>query len=104
LINPHCIGNNYLCAAEVAPQTQATRIRAQVTVGENAVPLPHELSDDIVPDSTAVVGDIESFIAYIEYGHAWQDWCGRVQQCVRWIAQDFGPVSDDIVQDLLQKP
>lgn len=67
------------------------------------MPLPHELSDDIVPDSTAVVGDIESFIAYIEYGHAWQDWCGRVQQCVRWIAQDFGPVSDDIVQDLLQK-
>lgn len=68
------------------------------------MPLPHELSNDIVPDSTAVVGDIESFIAYIEYGHAWQDWCGRVQQCVRWIAQDFGPVSDDIVQNLLQKP
>ena len=72
--------------------------------GRYAVPLPHELSDDIVPDSTTVVGDVESFIAYIEYGHAWQDWCGRVQQCVRWIAQDFGPVSDDIVQNLLQKP
>ncbi len=46
------------------------------------MPLPHELSDDIVPDSTAVVGDIESFIAYIEYGHAWQDWCGRVQRAM----------------------
>ena len=68
------------------------------------MPLPRELWDDVVPESTTVVGDIDRFVAYIEYGDAWRDWCGRVQQCIRWMAEDIGAMSADIVQRLLQRP
>jgi hypothetical protein len=50
------------------------------------------------------VGDIDTFLDYVEYGYAWQDWCNRVYQCVQWIQQDFGPVSDDVIRQLMQKP
>lgn len=66
--------------------------------------LPCELWDDVVPESTTVVGDIDTFLDYVEYGYAWQDWCNRVHQCVQWIQQDFGPVSDDVIRQLMQKP
>lgn len=66
--------------------------------------LPCELWDDIVPESTTVVGDIDTFLDYVEYGYAWRDWCNRVYQSVQWIQQDFGPVSDDVIRQLTQKP
>lgn len=66
--------------------------------------LPCELWDDIVPESTTVVGDIDTFLDYVEYGYAWKDWCNRVHQSMQWIQQDFGPVSDDVIRQLTQKP
>jgi hypothetical protein len=41
-------------------------------VGEPAVPLPSKLIDE--PDNTAVIGDLDAFMAYVESGQAWQDW------------------------------
>lgn len=68
------------------------------------MPLPRELWDDIVPESTTVVGDIETFVAYVEYGDAWRDWCRRVQQSVQSMGEEIGIVSSDIVQHLLEHP
>ena len=68
------------------------------------MPLPCELWDEVVPESTTVVGDIDTFLDYIEYGYAWKDWCKCVNQGVRWIAQDFGQVSPDVIQALTQRP
>ena len=47
---------------------------------ESSMPLPRELWDDVVPESTTVVGDIDTFLVYVEHGDAWRDWCGRVRR------------------------
>jgi hypothetical protein len=66
--------------------------------------LPRALWDDVVPESTTVVGDVDAFVNYIEQGHAWKDWCGRVRVCVCWMAETFGQPSADIVEQLMQRP
>jgi hypothetical protein len=37
------------------------------------MPLPNALLD--APDDTTVIGDLDAFMAYVESGQAWQDWC-----------------------------
>ena len=45
------------------------------------MPLPRELWD--VEDETAVVGDVDALIAYIESGNALSDWADRIMQVQR---------------------
>jgi hypothetical protein len=43
--------------------------------------LPNELSDDIVPEHTTVVGDIDYFFeVYVKYGYAFREWKERVKE------------------------
>ena len=83
---------------------QGTSAGPTKATGGEAMPLPDELWDEIVPETTTVVGDVDAFCLYVESGSAWQDWCARVHHGVRWMAQDFGPVSPDMVQQLVQRP
>jgi hypothetical protein len=71
--------------------------------GENAMPLPRELWDDVVPEQTTVVGDIDFFILYCVYGYAWRDWCNRVQYSFRIMNMYFGMITPDI-KTSWQKP
>lgn len=45
------------------------------------MPLPPELLE--IPEATAIVGDIEAFIDYIESGQAWSDWVERLAMRLR---------------------
>jgi hypothetical protein len=71
--------------------------------GEDMI-LPRHLQDDFVQEQTAVIGNIEAFITYIEEGHAWRDWQNLVTTVIEDIKNDYGSLSDDIVRDLLRRP
>jgi len=48
--------------------------------------LPRELLN--IPEDTAVIGNVDAFIAYIESGQAAQDWDARMaikQQELEWM-------------------
>ena len=66
------------------------------------MPLPHELLG--VEEETAVVGDVEAFMDYLERGQSYEDWKDRILQSARWIAQDFGPISEELVDEMLLPP
>jgi hypothetical protein len=68
------------------------------------MPLPRELWNDVVPESTTVVGNVDTFIDYVEYGDAWKDWCYRVRQSLSGMKDLCGQVSPEIVEELLSKP
>ena len=46
------------------------------------MPLPPELFEDLVPDSVAVVGDIDALISEIELGISYEGW--RIRIAERW--------------------
>ena len=50
-------------------------MRATIRDAQPSSHLPAELS--VVPESTAVVGDIDAFITYLESGQALRDWHAR---------------------------
>jgi hypothetical protein len=51
------------------------------------MPLPPELAEH--PDETAVVGDIEVFIEYVESGQALKDWNERMAQRLKELEELF---------------
>ena len=65
--------------------------------------LPRELWDDVVPESTTVIGDVDKFLVYVEQGYAWRDWQSRIYHSLRRLEQDLGMVSPDIVQEILTR-
>ena len=55
------------------------------------MPLPPELLD--IDDHTAIVGDIDTFIAYVESGQALLDWQERMNIRLREFETLFGDLS-----------
>jgi hypothetical protein len=51
------------------------------------MPLPPELIE--CPEDTAVLGDLEAFIEYLESGQALQDWNERLAQRMKELAELF---------------
>lgn len=51
------------------------------------MPLPPELEK--LPEDTAIVGDIEAFMDYIESGQAMQDWNERLAQRLKELEELF---------------
>ena len=51
------------------------------------MPLPPELEE--LSEETAVVGDLEAFIDYIECGQAMQDWNERLAQRLKELEELF---------------
>ena len=51
------------------------------------MPLPPELAE--LPEDTAIVGDLEAFIDYIESGQALQDWNERLAQRLKELEELF---------------
>ena len=51
------------------------------------MPLPLELLEH--PEETAVIGDIDAFIAYIENGQALQDWNQRIAASMKELEELF---------------
>ena len=51
------------------------------------MPLPPELAE--LSEDTAVVGDLDAFMEYIESGQAQQDWNERLAQRIKELAELF---------------
>jgi hypothetical protein len=51
------------------------------------MPLPPELAE--LPEDTAVVGDLDAFMDYIESGQAQQDWNERLAQRIKELSELF---------------
>jgi hypothetical protein len=51
------------------------------------MPLPPELAE--LPEDTAIVGDLEAFMDYIESGQALQDWNERLAQRLKELEELF---------------
>jgi hypothetical protein len=51
------------------------------------MPLPPELAE--LPDDTAVIGDLDAFIQYVESGQALQDWNERIAQRTKELEELF---------------
>ena len=51
------------------------------------MPLPPELAEH--PEDTAVVGDLEAFMEYIESGQALHDWNERIAQRAKELEELF---------------
>jgi hypothetical protein len=51
------------------------------------MPLPPELAE--LPDDTAVIGDLDAFMQYIESGQAFQDWNERIAQRAKELEELF---------------
>ena len=51
------------------------------------MPLPPELLDE--PEDTAIIGDIDAFVGYIESGQAEQDWNERIAIRLRELEELF---------------
>jgi hypothetical protein len=51
------------------------------------VPLPPELAE--IPEETAVIGDVDAFIKYLESGQALQDWNERIAQRLKELEELF---------------
>ena len=66
--------------------------------------LPQELWDEVVPDQTTVVGDVDVFILYFEHGHAYADWLKKISKVICWMEEEVGGVSPDIINALLLPP
>jgi hypothetical protein len=51
------------------------------------MPLPPELAE--LPEDTAIVGDLEAFMDYLESGQALQDWNERLAQRLKELEELF---------------
>ena len=49
--------------------------------------LPPELTEH--PDDTAVIGDIDTFIEYVESGQAFHDWNTRITATMKELEEFF---------------